>query len=98
MLNDPFRGYDQWKTASPYDDDRYECFIDKCCNECIFLKSCPLAVGDITELNCLVIRGIIDKQNQEMFEAEQAREAQEMDEEYDYDPEAYWEGMRDAHD
>jgi hypothetical protein len=20
-MNDPFQGYDQWKTASPYDDD-----------------------------------------------------------------------------
>ncbi len=25
MLRDPFRNYDQWKTASPYDDDPVYC-------------------------------------------------------------------------
>ena len=24
-MRDPFAGYDQWKTASPYDDDPDEC-------------------------------------------------------------------------
>ena len=32
MRNDPFRGYDQWKTASPYDDefDAIEEYAVKC--------------------------------------------------------------------
>jgi hypothetical protein len=76
-------GDDQFKGEEDYAD-----FLDNCCRECIFQNCCAFSFDE--EGECLVIRGIIDKQNQEMFEAEQAREAQESVEDYDDYPGGFY--------
>jgi hypothetical protein len=84
-------GEDQFKGEVEYDE-----FVDTCCSECVFRRSCTI----YDETECLVIKGIIDKQNQEQYEMELAREAQEESEDWDDypDPESEWENRRDCYE
>jgi len=62
-MRDPFAGYDQWKTATPYDDepdvDALE-ELDKCIGECQEHIKVHKEISDLTRKEELLLKYCID--------------------------------------